>query len=105
VNEISKFFKKNPPPTPKKSYAQVSSSQNVSNITRETLKIKDAFPNLQNRKIEQVQKLISDNNKPKLYINMTTKSLSHKQIIVSINTDNARKYMKDASTHVTSTGL
>jgi len=31
---------------------------------------------------------------------MTTKSPSHKQIIVSMNTDNIRKYMKDVSTHV-----
>jgi len=54
MNEISKFFKKNPPPTLKKSYIHVSSSQNTSNITREAFKIKDAFLNLQDRKIEQV---------------------------------------------------
>ena len=39
----------------KKLYAQVSSSN--SNPTRETLKIKEAFPNLQNKKIENMQKL------------------------------------------------
>jgi len=54
INEISKFFKKNSLSVLKKSYAHVSSSQNMSNIARETLKIKDAFPNLQDRKIEQV---------------------------------------------------
>ena len=38
--------------------------------------------------------------KPKLCINMTTKGPSHKQVIVPMNTDNTRKYMKDASTHI-----
>jgi len=36
------------------------------------LKIKEAFPNLQNKKIEVVQKIISGQNKPKLKINITT---------------------------------
>jgi len=31
---------------------------------------------------------------------MTTKGPSHKQVIVPMNTDNTRKYMKDASTHI-----
>ena len=100
MNEISKFFKKNPPSVLKKSYVHVSSSQNMLNIARETLKIKDAFLNLQNRKIEQVQKLISGDNKFKLCIKMTTKGSSRKQVIVPMNTDNIRKYIKDVSTHV-----
>ena len=66
----------------------------------ETLKIKEAFPNLQNKKIEQVQKLISGNSKPKLYINMTTKRPSCKQVIVPMNIDNIRKFLKDSSTHI-----
>ena len=52
VNEISKFFKKNPISAQKKSYMQVSSSSNMSNIARETLKIKKAFLSLQNKKIK-----------------------------------------------------
>ena len=100
MNKLSKYFKKNPPVAPRKSYAQVSSRPNTSNIVRETLKIKDTFPNLQNKKIEQVQKLISGDHKPKPCINMTTKGPFHKQVIVPMNTDNARKYMKDASIHV-----
>jgi len=47
----------------KKSYAQASSSS--ANITRETLKIKEAFPNLQNKKIENIQKIIRDKDKSK----------------------------------------
>jgi len=100
VNELSKYFKKNPSPAPKKLYVQVLSRLNTSNIVREILKIKDTFPNLQNKKIEQVQKLISGDHKPKPCINMTTKGPSHKQVIVPMNTDNTRKYMKDTSTHV-----
>ena len=42
-------------------------------MVRETLKIKEVFPSLQNKKIEQVQKIISGVTKPKPHINMTTK--------------------------------
>ena len=48
INEISGFFKKNPLSLQKKSYTQASS--NSSNTARETLKIKEAFPSLQNKK-------------------------------------------------------
>jgi len=87
VNKISKYFKKNPSLAQKKSYAQVSSKPTTLNIAMEILKIKEAFLNLQNKKIEQVQKLISGNSKPKLYINMTTKGPSCKQVIVPMNID------------------
>jgi len=52
----------------------------MSNIAMKTLKIKDTFPNLQNKKIKQVQKLISGNHKPKPHINMTTKVSRTKSI-------------------------
>jgi len=100
INEIYKFFKKNTPPMPKKSYVQVSSKQNMSNIARETLEIKDTFSNLQNKKIEQVQKIMSRDQKPKLHINITTKDPSCKQVIVPMNSENIRKYMKNTSSHV-----
>ena len=66
----------------------------------ETLKIKEAFPNFQNKKIEQVQKLISSNSKPKPCINMTMKEPSCKQVIVLMNINNVRKFIKNTSTHV-----
>ena len=53
-------------------------SLNSTNIAREILKIKKAFPNLQNKKIELIQKIISGKSKPKPYINMTIKRSSHK---------------------------
>ena len=80
VNEISKYFKSNKPftktiPTMAKLYTQ--SARNVSN-TKEVLKIKEAFPFLQVTNINNIQKIIKENNspKPKPHINMTTKRLS-----------------------------
>ena len=83
VNELSKYFKKNTNILQKKSYIQVLSSSKQSdfsftiNIALEKLKIKKTFPNLLNKKIELVQKVINSlKNKPKPKINMTTKDLS-----------------------------
>jgi len=77
INKISKFFKKNPSPNVnKKLYAQASSNgsnYNGTNIARETLKIKKAFSSLQNKKIKQIQKIISGVTNPKPCINITTK--------------------------------
>ena len=104
VNEISKFFKKNYPPNiNKKSYTQVSSNgsnSNSTNMARETLKIKKAFPSLQNKKIEQIQKIISRVPNPKPCINMTTKRPSCKQIIIPMCLDNANNLVKKSSIYV-----
>jgi len=62
INEISKFFKKNTDKKDlKKPFAQATSlftSSSLANITRNTLKIKEIFPNLQSQKIENIQKII-----------------------------------------------
>ena len=51
----------------------------LKNIARETLKIKETFPNLPNKKIEEIQKVInSSNEKVKLKINMTIRGPSRK---------------------------
>jgi len=109
VNEISKFFKKTNSSTLTKSYAQASttskkttSSISSSSITRDTLKIKETFPNLPNKKIDLVQKVINGPiNKPKPRINMTTKGPSRKQVIVPMNSELSKKFIKDSSSHVT----
>jgi len=109
VNEILKFFKKTNSSTPTKSYAQAStiskkttSSISLSNITRDTLKIKEMFPNLPNKKIDLVQKVINGSvNKPKPRINMTTKGPSCKQVIVLMNSKLSKKFIKDLNLHVT----
>jgi len=68
----------------KKSYANVTSPSKqtnpaaLMNIAREMLKIKETFPNLPNKKIEEMQKVInSSNEKVKLKINMTIQKASH----------------------------
>jgi len=58
VVKISRFFKKKTDNKGKKLYAQVSSS--YSNPTRKILKIKEAFPNLQNKKIKTYKKLLAE---------------------------------------------
>ena len=65
------------------------------------LKIKEAFLSLKTNKIENIQKIINGNNKPKLCINMTTKDLPRKQVIVSMNSDNKTNFMKESSSHIT----
>ena len=94
-----KYFKKTLDNKEKKLYTQASSTN--TNTARETLKIKEVFPNLQNKKIQKIQKIISSKSKPKLKLNMTTKRPSRKQVIVPMNLDNANKFMKDSSVHVT----
>ena len=81
-----------------KLYAQVSKSGNT---TKKVLKIKKAFPNLKADKIDNIQKIIKDNSKPKPRINMTTKDHSRKQVIVPINNDNKTKFIKDSSNYIT----
>jgi len=85
INEIAKFFKKSGQLKEKtmaelkgktKSYAQASNS--LINNTREVLKIKENFPNLQTNKIENIQKFIKENGKPRSKINMMMKEPSRK---------------------------
>jgi len=74
VRQISKYFKTtnliNNNKNNNKLYAQVS---NADNNTREVLKIKKTFLNLQAKKIENIQKIIRGDGKPKPKLNMTTK--------------------------------
>ena len=110
VNKISKYFKKNNNANSTKLYAQASSSSKktntsssapMSNITRDTLKIKESFPNLPNAKIDLIQKVINgSNSKPKPRINMTTKGPSHKQVIVPMSNNLSKKFTKDSSMHI-----
>ena len=94
-----KFFKKNPSSiNNKKSYAQASS--NSSNIARETLKINKAFLSFQNKKIKQVQKIISRKGKPKPCINMTIKGPLCKQVMIPMSIDNANNFVKESNIHV-----
>ena len=75
-------------------------SKLVNNV-REVLKINKIFPNLQEKKIENIQKIINSNSKTKPKFNMTTKKLFRKQVIIPMNGDNKTKFIKDSSNHVT----
>ena len=99
----SKFYRKNTPSNNRKTvettklfYAQIL-SRNINNI----LKIKENFPELLNKKIEELNKLIYNNlDKYKPRINMTIKGPSYKQIIVLMSNSNTNKFMTTSSKHV-----
>ena len=79
----------------RQSYAQVANPK-VTNI----LKLKEDFPNLLAKKIENIHKIINSIDKPKPHIKMTTKDLLWKQIIVSMGKNNINKFMASSSIHV-----
>jgi len=103
VLEKSKFYRKNIPSKDKKamemtqlSYVQVS-SKSINNI----LKIKENFPELLNKKIKELNKsILSKSKKPKPKINITTKSPSCKQVIISMGNNNAKRFMTASSEHI-----
>jgi len=99
INEIAKFFKKSGQLKEKtKAYAQASNS--LINNTREVLKIKEKFPNLQTNKIENIQKIIKEDGKLRPKINMTMKEPLRKQITVHQNNDNSSKFLSESSAHI-----
>ena len=69
---------------------------NVQNI----LKLKKNFYNLSDKKIEDIHKTMNNSGNPKPCISMMTKDPSYKQIIVSIGSDNIKKFMASFSDHV-----
>ena len=107
VNVISKYFHSKKPIVVNKDqgknnnfdkfYAQVSKlSINIS----EVLKIKETFPSLSAKKIDQVNSIINGQPKPKLYIKMTTEGPLRKQVIILMNKENNSNFMKNSSLHM-----
>ena len=62
----------------------------------DVLKIKETFPALIAKKIDQVNDIIHRQNKPKLHIKMTIKGPSRKHIIIPMSSDNAISFMKNS---------
>jgi len=92
----SKFYKKNLGKiASQQSYTQASSA-NIKKI----LKIKEYFSQLLDKKVKEVYKTIINSSKPKLYINITTKEPSQKQIIVLISSNNISVFMKVSDEYV-----
>ena len=73
----------------------------TSSNTEDILKIKEAFLSLKAKNINNIQKIIKGNGKFKPWINITTKSLSRKQITISMNNDNKKNFIEESSVHVT----
>jgi len=106
VNIISKYFQNKKPSienkkkegsNPTKSYAQASKSHTT---TSDILKIKEAFMALNAKEIDQVNNIVKGNPKIKLKIQMTTKGLSRKQVIIPMSKDNIDAFMKNSSLHM-----
>ena len=101
VNTISKFFKNgkmdNCSLSKTKSYAQAS-KQNAS--MSDVIKIKETFPSMGVKEIDQINNIIKESPKPKPRIQITTKGLSRKQVIIPMSNDNIEKFMKNSSIHV-----
>jgi len=66
----------------------------------EVLKIKEVFPALNAKKIDQVNSIVKGNLKPKLQIQMMTKGPSRKQVIVPMSKDNNSNFMKNSALYV-----
>ena len=102
VNQIFKYFKNiklvNISKQSPKSYIQVS-KQGIN--TSEVIKIKKNFPALDAKKINQIYNIVNSNPKAKPYIQITTKELSRKQIIIPMNSNNIVKFIKNSSLHIT----
>jgi len=101
VNIISKYFKnkqlETQTPGNNKMYAQASK---LSTSTSDVIKIKEMFPSIGAKKIDQISEIVKGNPKPKHQINMMTKEPSCKQIIIPISNDNIVKFIKNSATHV-----
>lgn len=78
----------------------IQTSKPISN-TEEVLKIKKTFPSLKAKRINNIQKIIKSNGKPKPHINMTMKGLSRKQVIIPMNDDSKKNFIEKSSSHVT----
>ena len=102
VNIISKYFKNIKLATnfkqPLELYAQAS-KQNIS--TSEVIKIKEAFPSIGTKKIDQINNIVKDTPKTKPYIQMTMKDSLRKHVIIPISSNNNASFMKNSSTHIT----
>ena len=76
VNVISKYFQRNNPSVePKKPVMSYVQALKPSVNTSEVLKIKETFPALNAKKIDQINNIVKGNPKPKPRIQMTTKVL------------------------------
>ena len=102
VNKISKFFKiKTPSHTNGNQDILYAQASKIDSNTESILKIKEVFSTLKMKNIDNIQCMIKGNSKPKPWINMTTKSMSRKQVIVPMNDTNKNNFMKKSNVYIT----
>jgi len=100
ILEKSKFFKDKNPVINFNNKNRHSYTQVLFPNIKEILKIKDSFPNISSKKIEEIHNTINDPSKVKLRINMTTKGPSRQQIIVLMGSNNIFKFMSLSSEYI-----
>jgi len=77
------------------SYAQASK-----NNIKDIVKIKENFPNLLIKKIEEVYKVLNNIEKENPILNMITKGFSRKQIIILMSSNNLERIIAISSKHI-----
>ena len=107
VNVISKYFQSKKSSAenknqvgnnnPARSYTQATKTS--ANML-EVLKIKEAFPALNTKKIDQINSIVKGDSKPKPRIQMTIKDPSRKQVIIPMSKENISTFMKNSSLYM-----
>jgi len=110
INTISKYFQSKKPANVNynsgnissnsqgtKSYAQASKT---SASTSEVLKIKEIFPALNAKKIDQVNNIVNGSERQKPRIQSNTKGPSRKHVIIPMSSENTSSFMRNSSLHV-----
>jgi len=102
VKEISKYFKLIKPTKDNNGKNKLYTQASKTSSNKKVLKIKEAFPSLKAKNINNIQKIIKKNNnsKPKPCINMTTKRPSQKQVIVPMSNNNKKNFMDKSNAYV-----
>ena len=101
ILEKLKFFKKGYKSMEKvKPYNKPLYAQALTPKVSDILKIKENYPSLPAKKIENIYKIINNSDKSKSKINITTKGPSRKQIIVPMGKDNKTKFIASSSDYI-----
>ena len=102
VNIILKYFKSNKLAINTKQLLKLYIQALKQNISMsEVIKIKEAFPSISTKKIDQINNIVKDTSKTKSHIQITIKRPLRKQVIIPMSSDNNAKFMKNSSIHVT----
>jgi len=96
--EKLKFFKKNY--TKSQENANLKDRWSYAQVSAPKIKLKK-FSNLSAKKIKNIHNAINSSGKVKYRINITTKELSRRQIIIPISNNNKLKFMTLSNSHIT----